>query len=222
MAQAPHELEFVVEVPFAGTVSQHADFDVYRPEGAGAPLPAVIIVPGPSPAVYPIRPTHWPVYQGYSRLVANRGVVGVILDQPFHAPSLWAEPAEALPGLVESVRELDGVDADRIAVWAFSGGALLVGEWLAKSPEWLRCLALTYPLLNEPEAVRPGRPLVLTRVGRELPERQVTVDRFLATGVDVRVVDVPDGQHGFDVLDHTEQSRHAVLEATDLVLGHLS
>jgi acetyl esterase/lipase len=75
------------------------------------------------------------------------------------------------------------------------------------------------------DAVTPGRPLLLTRVGRELPERQALVDRFLArasaTGTDVRVIDVPDGQHGFDALDHTDQSRQAVLEATDLVVGHL-
>jgi hypothetical protein len=75
------------------------------------------------------------------------------------------------------------------------------------------------------DLVVPGRPLLLTRVGRELPERQALVDRFLArastTGTDVRVIDVPDGQHGFDALDHTEQSRQAVLDATDLVVEHL-
>jgi hypothetical protein len=32
---------------------------------------------------------------------------------------------------------------------------------------------------------------------------------------------VPDGRHGFDVLDHTAQSRHAVIEAVDLVSEHL-
>jgi hypothetical protein len=31
---------------------------------------------------------------------------------------------------------------------AFSGGELPVGRWLAGSPAWLGCLALSYPLLR--------------------------------------------------------------------------
>ena len=132
---------------------------------------------------------------------------------------------------------LPEVDSQRIAVWAFSAGALLIGRWLADSPEWLRCVALTYPVLANPAAdapatsvepadmVRPGRPLVLTRVGKEQAQRQATVDRFLAraqaTGAVVQVIDVPDGQHGFDMLDHTDRSRSGVRDAVDLVVGYL-
>lgn len=220
----------MVDVPAAGTVSRHAGFDVHRPDG-GEQLPAAIVVPGPSPAQYPFRPRDWPTYRGYGQLLAGRGVVGVLVDQPFHGFADWPASADDLAAIVESVRALDGVDASRIAVWAFSGAAMLVGRWLAESPDWLRCLALTYPMWlpadedTPADLVVPGRPLLLTKVGRELPERQALVDRFLArastTGTDVRVIDVPDGQHGFDALDHTEQSRQAVLDATDLVVEHL-
>jgi acetyl esterase/lipase len=75
------------------------------------------------------------------------------------------------------------------------------------------------------DVVQPGRPLVLTRVGKELAERQATVDRFLATaeanGTAVQVIEVPDGQHDFDALDHTEESRQAVIQAADLTVEHL-
>jgi dienelactone hydrolase len=221
MTQGPHELPFVVEAPTSGTVTEHDDFDVYRPDGAG-PLPAVVIVPGPVPEDSPVRPRRWPLFAGYGRLLADRGVAAAVLDLPYHSPAQW--PRIALPEVVESVRALDVVDADRIAVWAFSGGGLLVGRWLAESPSWLRCLALTYPLLAA-DVVLPGRPLVLTRVGNERPEIQPTVDDFLSraevTGTAVRVIDVPHGQHGFDIVDHTDESRHAVLEAVDLVVGNL-
>ena len=73
MAMAPHEMEFVVDAPASGTVRRHDDFDVDLPEAAGA-LPAVVIVPGPSPAVYPVRPRDWPLFTGYGRLLASRGV----------------------------------------------------------------------------------------------------------------------------------------------------
>lgn len=226
MAVAPHEMEFVVDAPASDTVRRHDDFDAYLPEGAG-PFPAVVVVPGPSPAVYPVRPRDWPLFAGYGRLLASRGVAVAVVDMPYHNPREWSPVSEALPGIVESVRGLDEVDADRIAVWAFSGGALLVGWWFPDSPAWLRCLALTYPMLGPTaDQLAPGRPLVLTRVGLESPELQATVDSFLSrakeTDTSVHVIDVPNGHHGFDVADHTDESRHAVLEATDLVVGHLA
>ncbi|HEX9335441.1 MAG TPA: hypothetical protein VF892_06135, partial [Pseudonocardiaceae bacterium] len=93
------------------------------------------------------------------------------------------------------------------------------------SPAWLRCLALSYPALR-PDPVLPGRPIVLTRVGRERPVYQATVDDFLSRakdcGADVRVIHVPDGRHGFDSLDHTDQSREAVLAAMTAVAAHLT
>ncbi|MET1072748.1 MAG: hypothetical protein ABWY11_08905 [Umezawaea sp.] len=222
MAQAPHELEFVVGTPFTGTTGQVDGYDAYLPPDADGPLPAVVVVTGPSPAVYPIRPREWPVYQGYARLLAERGVVAVIADPPYHSPAAWPDASADVAKAVEAVRAADGVDADRVALWAFSGGALLTGRWLAESPGWLRCLALSYPMMNPADAVAPGRPIVLTRVGLETAELQTTVDAFLAGGVDAHVVHVPDGRHTFDVLDHTEQSRNAVVEAVDLVVGHLT
>lgn len=221
----------MVDVPPADIERHLDDVDVYRPAGA-QPLPTVIIVPGPSPAAYPIPPRQWPAYVGYGRLAASRGVAAVVLDLPYHDLSDWSLLSPDLPGRVKAVRGLDDVDRSRIAIWAMSAGAMLVGSWLAESPKWLRGLALSYPVLATPEprpmpadAVRPGRPIVLTRVGKERPDWQAAVDRFLATatatGTSVRVIDLPEGQHGFDVLDHTEESWRAVHTAADFVVEHL-
>jgi hypothetical protein len=43
-----------------------------------------------------------------------------------------------------------------------------------------------------------------------------------AQAAGVEVVDVPHGQHGFDALDHTDESREAVNRALDLVLDALT
>jgi dienelactone hydrolase len=152
---------------------------------------------------------------------------------------LWrylpAAAADRLGLVVEAIRARPEVDADRMALWAFSGGGMLVGRWLADSPAWLGCVALSYPLLRtlQPPAassspcdvLRPGRPIALTRVGRERPEVQATVDAFLAraavVNAAVEVIDVPDGQHGFDVLDHAPWSREAVTAAMTAVHRHL-
>lgn len=227
MTLGPHEMQLVVDVPVSGTVSRHDDFDLYRPEGADHPLPAVVLVPGPVPPTLPVRPRQFPIFTGYGQLLAGRGVAAAVADVPFHNPRDWAQASRALSGVIESVRAHDAVDADRIAVWAFSAGALLVDSWFSDSPPWLRCLALSYPMLGPTaDKLAPGRPLVLTRVGLESPQLQPVVDRFLSraadTGTAVTVIDVPNGRHSFDILDPTEESRQAIHQALDLVVTHLT
>jgi acetyl esterase/lipase len=233
--ESPHELPFVLDVPAEGvTVERLGEFDLYRPAGASGPLPAVVFVHGAVPAQAPVRPRDWPVYVGYGRLAAAGGLVGVTIDLEYPSPVAWPAAADRLEPLVRAVRARPEVDPDRVALWGFSGGGLLVGRWLADSPAWLRCLALSYPWLHtleppeaaapESQVLRPGRPIVLTRVGRERPEVQARVDAFVAVaaavGAAVQVIDVPDGQHAFDTLDHVPRSREAVTEAMAAV--HLS
>jgi acetyl esterase/lipase len=235
MTKGPDELPFVLEVPAEGVVVERlGEFDLYRLASAPGPLPAVVFVHGPVPAQAPHRPRDWPVYAGYGRLAAVGGLVGVTIDVHYPHPAAWPATADQLAQVVEAVRSRPEVDADRVALWAFSGGGMLLGRWLADSPAWLRCVALSYPLLptsppaatpSHSEVLRPGRPIVLTRVGRERPEVQATVDAFLAgaaaVNAAVEVIDVPDGQHGFDALDHVPRSREAVTEAMDAVHRHL-
>jgi dienelactone hydrolase len=132
------------------------------------------------------------------------------------------------------------VDAQRIALWFFSGGGLLAADWLAAPPPWLRCVAATYPVMAplpgwgevaarfrpaEAVAAAGQLPVVLTRVGRERAEIAATVAEFLAAARSARaaveVIDVPDGHHGFETIDHTEPARQAVRSAVRSVLAHL-
>ncbi|MFG1935714.1 hypothetical protein [Micromonospora tulbaghiae] len=73
-------------------------------------------------------------------------------------------------------------------------------------------------------AARPT--LVLTRAGRERPEVAPTIEAFTVVarrrGIPLCVVDVPNGQHGFDALDHTEESRAAVRTARDTLITLLT
>jgi acetyl esterase/lipase len=128
------------------------------------------------------------------------------------------------------VRADPRVDGDRVVLWFFSGGGLLSADWLRTRPAWLRGVGLTYPLLaplpgwNVDERFRPAAaigepgatipPIVLTRVGLERPEVAEQVEQFLSAatdaGVPVEVIDVPNGHHSFDILDHTDESRRAV------------
>lgn len=214
--------------------------DLYLPDASG-PRPAVVFVHGgPVPPGMSPTPRDWPVYRAYGSVVASCGVVGVTVDHRLHTPASYPLAGTDVAAAVELARSDPRVDADRVAVWFFSGGGLLLADWLRAPPPWLRCTAATYPVLAPPpgwpvdarfqpaEAVAAAGalPIVLTRVGLESERIATTVAAFVAAasacGADLRIIDVPDGHHGFDYLDHTPQSRTAVEQVLTAVLTTLT
>ncbi|MFD6416857.1 alpha/beta hydrolase [Streptomyces sp. NPDC060194] len=235
----PHLRPFVLDPPVAPR-ERIGRVDLHLP-GADGPRPAIVLVHGgPVPETARPTPREWPGYLGWARLAASLGAVGAVLDHRLHGPADHERAAADVAAAVATVRAHPGVDGDRIALWYFSGGGLLAAEPLADPPPWLRCVAASYPVLaplpgwgmsdsrfRPAEAIgRAGRlPVVVTRVGRELPEIAATVTAFLAAatacGAHVEVVDVPEGHHGFETVDRTEEARDGVRRAMRAVLGHL-
>ncbi|MDI3407771.1 alpha/beta hydrolase family protein [Streptomyces cavernicola] len=217
--------------------------DLYAPDDATprTPRPAVLLVHGgPVPADARPTPRDWPGYRGYADHLAGQGVFAATVDHRMHDVADCPRAADDVAAAVELVRADPRVDADRVALWFFSGGGLLSADWLATPPPWLRCVAATYPILaplpswglgdsrfRPDEAVRKAGelPFVLTRVGLELPEIAATVETFLtaarACSARVEVVDLPDGHHGFETIDHTEQARTAVRDAAARVRAYV-
>ncbi|MEV6260114.1 alpha/beta hydrolase [Streptomyces sp. NPDC051784] len=228
----------VPEVPRERT----GNLDLYVPPAARSPIPAVVLVHGgPVPAEARPTPRDWPVLQGYARSVAGHGVVGAVLDHSLHTVDDYARAAADLADAVERVRADPRVDADRVALWFFSGSGPLTADWLAKPPAWLRCLAANYPIMAalpnwgrigvrfrpaEAVAHAGSLPLVLVRVGLENTEIAATVEEFvhaaLACGAALDVIDVPNGHHTFDAIDRTDESREAVRRALRTVVNHLT
>jgi acetyl esterase/lipase len=233
--------------PFVLSVAEAARrregiIDVYTPpELDRVPRPAIVFVHGgPLPPEVQPRPRDWPVFTGYGSFAASRGVAGVTVEHRLHSLADYSTAADDVAAAVEQVRALDEVDPDRVALWFFSGGGLLSADWLAQPAPWLRCIAASYPLLAplpgwDVEArFRPVEtvcsagsvPIVLTRVGREQPDIAATVESFTAAAelhhVAIDVIDLPDGQHSFDMLDHTDSSRAAVTDAMTRVTAALA
>jgi hypothetical protein len=136
-----------------------------------------------------------------------------------------ADDVEAAVGVLRADPQ---VDPNRVALWFFSGAGLLAGEWLDSRPDWLRCIALTYPRLATPAGVdelvsaaevigkHKDLPVLLTKVGLEREELARPVAEFVsAGGTALDIIDLPKGRHGFDMLDHTDESRTAVTKALD-------
>jgi dienelactone hydrolase len=229
---------FVVPVEALDPES-HDLLDLYLPGEIAEPRPAILFVPGgPLPAeVRPIQ-REWPLFQGYGSLAASRGAVGAVVEHRLYSPEAYAVGAANVEAAVETLRSDPRVDETRLALWFFSGGGLLSADWLREPPSWLRAIAFNYPLL----APFPGwpvearfdpisavaeagdLPIVLTRVGQDNPAILGTVDAFVeaAGKANLEIVEVPDGHHSFDVVDHTDASRAAVNRVMDLVFAKLA
>jgi dienelactone hydrolase len=238
VTEPDHVRPFVLTVD-EPVVERHGSVDLYLPPSA--PAPAVVLVHGgPVPAALRPTPRDWPVYRGYASSLAARGLVGVMLDHRVTDPASWHVGAADVAATVELARADPRVDADRVALWFFSGGGLLLADWLRDPPSWLRCVAATYPVLaplpgwpddrrlhaTESVAGAGALPIVLTRVGLEHPAVAPGQEEFVAAaaacGARLDIIDVPDGHHGFDYLDHTDQSRAAVDRALTMVHAHLT
>ncbi|MEV5663727.1 alpha/beta hydrolase [Streptomyces flaveolus] len=236
-------MPFLLDVP--GLPRERTEnVDLYLPDAddaADGPRPAVVFVHGgPVPADARPEPRDWPTLTGYARYAAGNGVVGAVVAHRLHDLADYERAAADVADAVERIRTDPRVDADRVALWFFSGGGPITADWLGAPPPWLRCLAATYPVLaplpnwgmsgtrfHPVRAVAKAGdlPVVLTRVGLEMPEIAAGVEEFLAAaeecGTGVEVVDVPHGHHGFETRDVTDESRDAVRRAMRAVLKHL-
>ncbi|MFD5424024.1 alpha/beta fold hydrolase [Streptomyces sp. NPDC127084] len=250
--QPAHLRPFLLDVPDCRRV-RTGRVDLYLPDGEGdfggteGPRPAVVFVHGgPLPADTRPTPRDWPTFIGYGRYVASLGAVGATVEHRLHGIGDYEQAAEDIAEAVALLRDDPRVDRDRVALWFFSGGGLLMADWLAAPPPWLRCLAANYPALAplpnwgldgtrfhparivaEPGGA-PTPPIVLTRVGREWPEFTATVDEFLTAAAEggtdaeiAEIIDVPQAHHGFETIDHTAEARDAVRRAVRAVLKRL-
>ncbi|MFE0463200.1 alpha/beta fold hydrolase [Kitasatospora sp. NPDC058965] len=234
-----YERPFVLETAEVPRV-RTGRVDLHLPDADG-PRPAVLFVHGgPLPRDAAPSAREWPLYVGHARHAASQGLVGAVLEHRLHALTDYPTAAADLAEAVELLRADPRVDGDRIALWFFSGGSLLMADQLAAPAPWLRCVAASYPVLAplpgwagveprfRPAAVLPkaGRlPVVLSRAGLEAPGIAATVAAFLDAAADcgaaVELVDVPHGRHGFDCEEPTEESVAAARQALAAVLAHL-
>ncbi|MFE4058065.1 alpha/beta fold hydrolase [Streptomyces sp. NPDC059096] len=248
-ARPAHLRRFLLDVPAdaPGGGRERTDRTTLYFPRAQEPRPAVVLVHGgPLPAGTRPTPRDWPVFTGYGRYLASLGAVGVTVDHRLHGLTDYARAAGDVAEAVARVRAHPRVDGERVALWFFSGGGLLLADWLAAPPPWLRCVAATYPVLAPLPGWGPVEPrfrpaaavgsaggllVVLTRVGRERLEIAATVEEFLSAagggGARVEVIDVPLAHHGFETADDAgpeaaERARHAVDRAVRAVLAEMT
>ncbi|MGY1857608.1 dienelactone hydrolase family protein [Modestobacter sp. SYSU DS0290] len=211
--------------------ADHGDFDLYLPEQSGRP-PVVVLVHGLFEQAPPVSPRRTPFFRAYAAQLVQRGMAAAVFDHELTGGMRYPEAAATLDSVLSAVRVSSEVDGDRVAVWFFSGGGPLAYPLLAAGHDWLRCAALTYPLLPTEDV--PGwpsladalhglgdTPLVLTLVEHELPAFVAGQQALReARPAGLTTIDVPAAQHGFDTGPDTEHGRAAVHRALAAVAGH--
>jgi acetyl esterase/lipase len=233
------------------TAGQPLHMDVYSPAGPPRARPAVLLVHGgPIPRT---GAKDMGVFVSYGELLAASGFVAVTFDHRYLAPDRLSDAREDVAEVVAQVRSgagALGLDPDRLAFWAFSGGGPLLAAPLRERPGWLRAVVAYYAVLDlrQPppgahDALGPERrrdfsavlglgedargvpPLLVARAGLDSPWLNDGIDRFvqaaLAGGATLDVLSHPDGRHGFDILDDDARSRQIVRRTLAFLRDHL-
>jgi acetyl esterase/lipase len=220
--------------------------DVYGPADrpARVRLPAVLFVHGGPIPREMLAPTEWGVFISYGELAVASGFVGVAFNHRLHTPTDYLTAQGDMQAAIDYLRgHADdlGVDADRIAVWVFSGGGPLLAWCLRDRPSFVRCLLAFYAILDLRHLLPPDAgaemgarfqalspaahlgaaaatlPIFVARAGLDSAVVNTSIDTFvreaLAANMSIDLANHSAGQHGFDILDDDERSREIVTRA---------
>jgi acetyl esterase/lipase len=234
-----------------GDAGQPLHMDVCAPSGPQRPCPAVVLIHGgPIPKM---GAKNMGVFVSYGELLAASGFTAVTFDHRFLAPDRLADAAQDVADLVGHVRanaDSLGVDPERLALWAFSGGGPFLAAPLRDRPAWLRAVVAYYAVLDlqqPPSGVDDGLgpdvrrtfsavdalgepahgapPLLVARAGLDNGWINGGIDRFVqaavSKGATIDLLNHPDGRHGFDILDDDERSKQIIRRTVEFLRDHL-
>jgi acetyl esterase/lipase len=206
--------------------------DVYTPPDAPSAgrLPAVILIHG-GPIPPGMGPKGMGAYQSLGELVAASGMTAVTFNHRFHGSAMLVEAAGDVRDLIRHVRENAagyGIDGDRLALWAFSGGGPFLSSTLREGPDHVKALVAYYaamdlqqrapnvapgspndlddetrraysPAYHVATGSRPIAPILIARAGFDNPWLNGSIDRFVQKGLERNV--------SLELLNH-ESGRH--------------
>jgi acetyl esterase/lipase len=186
--------------------------DVYSPPDAkaGERRPVVLFVHGGAGSES--RPKDWGIYQGWGRLAAVSGFVGVTFTHRLGFPNpYFKESAADVAAALDYVRTHAakfGADPDRICLAAYSAGGPLLTLGFDQKRPYVRCLVAVYAFLDvqqsnlhrehEPaERVKQFSviehlgekrareiPMFIARAGQDaIPTMNDSIDRFIARAI---------------------------------------
>lgn len=215
--------------------------DIYLPAARGT-YPVVLLVSGGS--VNDWRTAAF--YTSFARVLAAEGLAAVNYDKRLvrdrNAVPAASEDSLMLADYLKNNAAKYGLDTSRLCTWHFSAGGTIAGTMLGeKSPA--ACVVLTYAILSLGEgdhnpqlalysALVQARergdkfpPTLVVRAGRDAKTLNDGIDAFvaaaLAKNAPVSLINYPAGDHGFEILNDTDETRRVIAQSIAWVKSRL-
>jgi hypothetical protein len=213
-------------------------------------FPLVVLISGyPDPAIkkyYGVNQKDLGLFSSWAELIAASGMIAVTYESEQSA----AESDRMIAFLRKNAGAYR-IDPERIAVFGCSANTLTAQSLMQEPGAGIQCAVFYYPILATPDgnntdiivasAKRYGFywtdlkkisripreiPLFIVSVGKEShPEVKSTTDHFVREamnlGIPLTFVHYAEGQHDFDVLDDTPESRAVIRQTVDFLKLHL-
>jgi hypothetical protein len=249
-AQAIHyEIDEATFGPIVTELVDGRRVDLVFPHAAIArPLATIVFVLGfPDDATSFGPLIDYQTYRDWARIVASRGFVGVLYSTTDPVPDLQAVMdflASEGPrlGLDPGRMAIWSVSANVPTALHYvrSGAvpaarALVTYYGLMPTPDGFQAQALetgssrqgfALPDYHPTQLFPRDLPLLVVRAGRDAsPPLLASIDRFVEYAVSenlsIRLINYPEGQHGFDTHDDTPETRSIITETLDFLARHL-
>jgi acetyl esterase/lipase len=233
-----------------GELTLHAD--VYRPSASGS-VPLVICIAGSGPFSILKNIKDHGVYQSYGQILAASGMGAITFNHRSpgeHGLQAVAQDVDDLVAWARAHASEYDCDADRLALWAFSGGPPFgFRSAMRDVPPFVRCLVSYYGIMDyrhvqedmefrldeAPEEFSPaayivkaaGRlpPVFIAKAGQDRAKLNESIDRFvseaLAHDLSLDLMTHPIGHHAFDIIDDHPRSREIIRHTLSFLAEHL-
>jgi len=164
-------------------------------------------------------------YISWGQLVAASGLIGVTYEVP-------SEPRAATQDAITYVWENGpalGINPDRFCVWSCSSHSItalaVLTDTTSDYRDSLACGVIYYGDMITTNPLRSEVPLFIVEAGEDGPGTNRRIDRFVdeakSAGVEVEFVIYPDGVHGFEVEQNTEETHDIVKRTLEFLAIHL-
>jgi acetyl esterase/lipase len=215
--------------------------DIYLPAARGT-YPVVLLVSGGS--VNDWRTAAF--YTSFARVLAAEGIAAVNYDKRLardrNSVPVASHDSLALVDHLKSNAAKYGLDVSRLCTWHFSAGGTVAGTMLGeKSPA--SCVVLTYAMLSLGDGDQDARlaphsalvqarergdrlpPTLVVRAGRDAKTLNDSIDAFVAAALSknapVSLINYPAGDHGFEILNDTDETRRVIAQSIAWVKSRL-
>jgi acetyl esterase/lipase len=207
--------------------------DIYLPAAKGT-HPVVVLVSGGS--VNDWRTAAF--YTSFARVLAAEGIAAVNYDKRL-ARDRKAVPAAsddslALIDYLKRNAAKHELNTSRLCTWHFSAGGTIAGTMLGENSP-ASCVVLTYTILSLGEGDQDAQlapysalvrareradrfpPTLVVRAGRDAKTLNDSIDAFVAAALakngPVSLINYPGGDHGFEILNDTGETRRVIAES---------